>query len=824
MEQILRGKEMAEIKNAKIKDDEISKFQIDDNFNISEIMTQIFDYSRQVVYFPIRHHSPACSYHLEKVIEEYEPECILIEGPSGANEMLDVMTHKDTQAPFAVYYSYKDSKGYVSDDKEEYKCYYPFLDYSPELVAVREGVKRGITTEFFDLPYAEILIASNEDKGLRTNEEKNNYNDDYYLARSYFMEKLVEDSGLRCFDEFWEKFFEIDGLTQGTSDFVKNVMYYCVLSRLTTSAHELTEDGCLVREAYMCENIEKAREKYKKILVVTGGFHTYGLIQLQEKSKKEKVKLHSIPKECKGVYLMSYSMEAADNLNGYASGMPYPAFYQYIWDGIKKADTKDDNIYSEIYGNTVLKYLVDTGKEIRKKEGYLSTYDEICAFSMTDNLAALRGKKFAGVYELMDSVLSSYIKGEYNLSTDSPMRVLRKKLTGNKIGSLCESAKLPPLVQCFEQRCKSYRLKIQNTSKTEITLSVFSTPKHRQISEFFYQLEFLETGFVTKLKGPNLRLKKDRNLIREIWEYRWSSQVIAALIDASVYGATLQEACISIAKKRLKKDLNAAAVSTLLIQMFEMGLNEQLETAFLRLEELIQKDNDFFSLVEVLKNVVMLSELSNMYQSQMKLDGILHSVYTKVMYTLPFMGQIKEEALNDTMEALKTLYAIMNRTEYSEDKDDFIDILFKLLKKNDLNAGLEGCIRGILYGFSKMTASQIASVCTGYMAGTREKKLSVASVLRGLFFAAKDLLFTGDTFVKLIDEFVDSIDDEEFMKLLPQLRIAFSYFIPLEIDEIAQKVTDIYGISTVTFATMENVSPEFYSYGEKLEKEILKRE
>lgn len=818
MEQILRSEEMA------------------------EIAKQAFSYENQVVYFPVRHHSPACSYHLEKVIAEYQPTCILIEGPMGANEMLDVMTSEETQAPFAVYYSYKDSKGYVSEKKDEFKCYYPFLDYSPELVAAREGAKRGIETRFFDLPYAEILIASKENKGLRGKEEKNNYNDDYYLARNKFMMRLVDNSGLRCFDEFWEKYFEIDGLTQETDKFMKNVLYYCVLSRLSSAKEELMEDGCLAREAYMYENIENAREKHERILVVTGGFHTYGLMELaqnkelQEKrqkksnAKKSKVKLHSIPKDCQGVYLMSYSMEATDGLNGYASGMPFPAFYQQIWEGLHKQDTVTENtydicrneeMYGKVYRDTILKYLVETGKEVRKKEGYLSTYDEICAFSMTDNLAALRGKKFPGAYELTDSALSSYVKGEYNLSTDFPMQALRKRLTGKQVGKLCQSAKIPPLVQCFEDKCRTFRLKTQESSKNEVTLSIFATKKHRQMSEFFYQMEFLETNFANKLKGPNLRLKKDRNLIREIWSYKWSSQVIAALIDASVYGGTLQEACISLTKKKLREYLDAAGASELLVEMFEMGLSEQLDTAFYRLEELIRKDNDFFSLVKTFKNVIMLDELSTLYQSEMQIGKFIQIIYTKIMYTLPFMAQIKDEDLNEAMEAMKSLYSLMNRPEYESDKEVFVQTLFELLDKDGLNPGLEGCIRGILYGLSQMKASEIADACTGYMAGTREKMLAVANLFRGLFFTARDLLFTGDEFIELIDEFVSRIQDDEFMKLLPQLRLAFSYFTPSEIDEIAKRVTTLYGISKDKFEDMQAVSPQVYTYGRSFEEEIL---
>ena len=32
-----------------------------------------------IIFFPIRHHSPACSFHLKKIIENYKPETILIE-------------------------------------------------------------------------------------------------------------------------------------------------------------------------------------------------------------------------------------------------------------------------------------------------------------------------------------------------------------------------------------------------------------------------------------------------------------------------------------------------------------------------------------------------------------------------------------------------------------------------------------------------------------------------------------------------------------------------------------------------------------------------
>ena len=103
MEQLLRGQEISEVSGRN---------------------REKLDFSAPTLFFPVRHHSPVCAFHLQKAIAAYEPGCILIEGSANAGEMIPVLAHKDTKAPVALYYFYKDKK-------EDYKCYYPFLDCSP---------------------------------------------------------------------------------------------------------------------------------------------------------------------------------------------------------------------------------------------------------------------------------------------------------------------------------------------------------------------------------------------------------------------------------------------------------------------------------------------------------------------------------------------------------------------------------------------------------------------------------------------------------------------------------------------------------------------
>ena len=207
-----------------------------------------YDLSRPLLFFPVRHHSPACAFHLKRALEAYRPNCILIEGPENANPMIPVLAHPDTEAPVALYYSYRDRDGLVSSRKEDYKCYYPFLDCSPELVALREAGRLGIPARFMDLPYQEILLGTKGNRGIRREGEKQTYNDDYFLSRSRYFSLLCEKTGLRDFEEFWEKYFEIQGLSEETEVFVRQMLTYCGLSRQNTPREELLEDGCLLRE------------------------------------------------------------------------------------------------------------------------------------------------------------------------------------------------------------------------------------------------------------------------------------------------------------------------------------------------------------------------------------------------------------------------------------------------------------------------------------------------------------------------------------------------------------------------------------------------
>ena len=774
----------------------------------------------EIILLPVRHHSPACAFHVNRTIEEIRPAVILVEGPDNADSLIPVMVHEETKAPFAIYYSYHDQSGRISEEKAHYKCYYPFLDYSPELAALRAGNRLGIRTAFIDLPYGDILAASREGRGLlKAEEEKSNYNDDYLLSRNEYLLKLCERTGLRSFDEFWEKYFELNGMQKESVRWFDNLLVYCGLARENTPRESMEEDGCLAREAYMAERIREHAKRLAgtegKVLVVTGGFHTPGLKALLA-GEEERKKHDKVPEKDQGVYLMPYSMEAADALNGYASGMPFTGFYQKIWDRTNESGTPCED--------AVLDMIVAAGKETRRKEGYLSTYDEICACAMARGLAGLRGKQEPGAYELLDAVLSSFVKGEYNLASDTPMRILRRMMTGNAVGALCRQADVPPIIYDFQEECRRFGLKINSTLETEVTLSIFSNPKHRRESMFFNRMLYLNTAFVRKIKGPNLQLKKDRNLMREIWKYKWSSQVNAALIEVSVYGATLEEAVISLVKEELKKELGARESALLLTRVFEMGLKDQTEPVFVRVHELLLQDTDFYSVAEALKSLMMMEELESLYGSRLDFGELIAIGCRKLIGLLPAMARIKDEDLDSCMNALKLLYRVTGRESMAgQERSDYFSALEKMTRDGEINAGLNGCVHGILYGSGREAADEIEMVCKGYLGGTKEQLFSTAQFFRGLFFTARDLVFIGEQFVRMLDGFYGTVSEEEFMELLPKLRMAFAYFTPREIDRIAAMAAGLHGKGGQDILERTKVYPDWYAYGKELDDYVRAR-
>lgn len=783
-----------------------------------------FDYDAPVLYYPVRHHSPACAWHLERTIERYRPELILVEGPENANDLISILANPETRAPVALYYAYRDDAGLLRDEQlpenklplENYACYYPFLDQSPELVALRLAERLGIPARFIDLPYGEILAATQSGAGLRKEETSVSYTSDSFLAPELLWKRVCEKTGTRDFEEFWEKYYEIRGFFLSTEEFVHQMNTWCLLARENTPRGEMQADGCLAREAHMARRIREARQSYGKILVVAGGFHLWGLLH----PETEQGERPPIPKDSQTVYPVRYSEPAADALSGYVSGMPAPAFYRKLWEHLHT----DGADAAETWDSVVLDTIVRCGRRLRAKGQTISAYDEQCALQQARGLASLRNKEAPGLYDLQDAILSAFVKGEANLAGCEPLRLLREINTGNRVGTLCRSDLVPPLVQDFARQCKKYRLRQDSANRQEVTLEIFSKTRHRSESRFLHQSAFLNCGYARRDKGPDLLRGTGRNLIREHWICQWSAGVETALVEYAIWGSTLAEASAQLLRRRLAEASQAVDGAKLLVQGFLMGLGDTADAMAHRLEELLLTDGDFSSLCGACVALNTLDAWQEQYGEKGSYDYpvLLRRCFARILQMLPSMATVDDRGVEAVQENCQLLYEVTARPSFSDLRPVLLEALEELIAQNTIHPALHGAALGLLYGGAPEKKDLAVQTAAGYLRGTHDQKLRAASFLQGLFRTARDLLLVDDVQLTSIDALLCELEDEEFIALLPQLRLAFSYFTPTETNRLGRQAAALHGEKQLHTGNIV-VSPADYTCWETIDEWAAQR-
>lgn len=768
------------------------------NKNLQRKFNNAYDLNSGLVFFPIRHHSPACTHHLAATIEHYKPDAILIEGPFDTNHLIPDIGSKDTKAPLAIYYSYTYTEESEEGKKDKrYSCYYPMVDFSPELFAVRYGTENNIYTEFIDLPYSKQV---RED----TSDGRASYNDDYFVARSNYIKSLCEKQGCRTYSELWEKIFEINGIALTKEMFVKNMLAMCWFSRVDYPPGLMEQEGCTRREEFMASRITKAKEAYKRILVITGGFHTLVIMELLEKGIRKEFDLPESE-----AYLIPYSFQEIDQLAGYQSGMPHPAFYQQIHANIwkKGADTA--------YSDAVMNFIIKTGMSLRKKGTNISIPEEIAAHIQCEGLSALREKSQPGVYELLDGIKSTYVKGELNSVSSETMRTCIELLKDGPRGNITAKAEIVPLLKDFKDKIQEFGF---TYGKKELRLNILSRAKDRRISIVLHRLKFLGVDFAKMLAGPDYR-NLDTSRFQERWECELVSTVYARLVDVSYLGGTIKEACTNLINKNQDEELmpGSGFYTSLLIDVLVMNLPHFIDRLLELVKSSVVSDGSFESLGKAASNLMFLE------QSKWLLDikdisfyeEILNLVYIKSCSLLPFLRTV------DEAEDRALARQILNLSQIARfgyiDGNIFNEALGEIAGHENAPPYLHGTVTGLLYSMKNMEIEQVLHKTSSYLFGSGEMLKKSGRFLGGLFYSAWDIIFHHNDFVKGLSEIFKNLDAESFMNILPDLRLAFSTFTPSNIHKIAQKVAALSGVSADEIKEA-GVTEEIYQLGTELDE------
>ncbi|MEM7386770.1 MAG: DUF5682 family protein, partial [Verrucomicrobiota bacterium] len=475
--------------------------------------------SDRTLYFPVRHHSPACSWHVQQLIREWKPDTILIEGPADATALIPLLTDPSTRAPIALYASFA-RKG-PGQPTARHGAYYPFCDFSPELVALREGQALGAALAFIDLSFPEMVLAEDSDAKEGRNR---NLLDESYFKHSALLRQACQEAGARDPDDLWDCLFESHFQEKPAATFIREVTAYCAMARRDQAEETLEADGTLAREARMQHAIATATGR---VLVVTGGFHTVAMAH--GKSSLTENPTFDVAGDS-SINLIRYSFPQLDRLNGYASGMPSPDFYHRFWHSLEQEQ------------DSTVSTLIDLARELRRQKLPVSPADEIAAVSHVRRLANLRGHPHPTREDLLDGVRSVFIKGEYDVEGAAVLSTAQVLLAGKAIGEVPPGAGQPPLLTDFQKRAEDFRMDVGDLQPKEAVLDLYRRRRHREQSRFFQRLRFLEIPFADWVRGPDFVGGTDLDRVQEVWKWAWLPATEAGLIDRSMDGNTLEEA------------------------------------------------------------------------------------------------------------------------------------------------------------------------------------------------------------------------------------------------------------------------------------------
>ncbi|MCB9550975.1 MAG: hypothetical protein H6705_03645 [Myxococcales bacterium] len=227
----------------------------------------------RVVWFGVKHYSPACARQVERLIHDLRPVAVLVEGPEDATPLIPWITHRDTAPPLTIFSVYVDHKnvyglnGTLSPSEDipaRYRSWWPMAAFCPEYTALRAGAAIGAELAFIDLPVPGRIPFTHARRVDGTEVVG-----DHHLATSAYFGALQRRQRRRDFEEFWRANFEraaLDG-----EAFRRAVLTFAWCARYAGAdpgaapgdGGRLDDDGTLTREAHMRWHVDAALKRYE---------------------------------------------------------------------------------------------------------------------------------------------------------------------------------------------------------------------------------------------------------------------------------------------------------------------------------------------------------------------------------------------------------------------------------------------------------------------------------------------------------------------------------------------------------------------------------
>jgi hypothetical protein len=765
----------------------------------------------QVLYFPVRHHSPACAWQIRRWIREHRPRAVLVEGPDDFQPLLPHLLHEKCVPPVAIYTHFRLGGKAERADDERHAAYYPLAAYSPEWVALREGHAVGADLRFIDLDYASQQHAEREATQQPGALRIESLQAEHHFRRSAYLREVGRRLGCRDHDELWDHLIEVRSWQRSVEQLVADVAAYCFFSRQDTPYEVLEADGTLAREAVMAAAIRQVVQSApagdsRPVLVVTGGFHSVVLPRLVSSApapapRHEPTARHAC--------LTRYTFAQLDALSGYAAGMPQPGYYQAVWEALERDEAAPLEAVA-------LRMLVNLGHAARARDlsASVSVADEIAALEQARRLAQMREHPGPSREDVWDALRGCLVKGELGADGEVVLALARKLFTGDATGDVPADAGVPPLVEDFRRVAQMRKLPVAFGGTHALSLEIYKKETHRETSRFLHRLEFLGVTYGNRRAGPDFLRGFDLRRVIEHWDCQWMPQTESKLIECSAYGASVEEA----ASARLREEATrlddeaadgASSGVALLIRACLMGLLAAAADLAQRLTEWVGRDASFASVARAFGQLMLL------WQSREPLDAsrlallptLMDTAYARACQILTSGAQFPEEeaqAVADGCMLINSRLAAEHDVAGLDPELFWQSLAGLLATTNATPPLLRGAVAGLLHSGGRLDANAVMKAVQGALSPAVGDGARQVDFLAGLLKTARELAWREPRLQEAVESLFSQWDEAEFLHRLPHLRLAWSDLTPRETDQVASQVAERHGVEKRTLTSISS--------------------
>ncbi|MFJ2738261.1 DUF5682 family protein [Streptomyces sp. NPDC087440] len=496
----------------------------------------------------VRHHAPSLAAALPALLDAAAPDVLLVELPAEFQPWLGWLAHEETEAPVALAAVPADGPRTGSTD-ERGPAFYPFADFSPELVALRWAARNGVPAVACDLPLADRAWARGEADTPAPAEA--------HPLSAALHSRLTGRDG----DDLWDRL--VEARAPGSTP---EALRRAALLTGWALRHEAESSGGvqgtdLAREACMRRHVAKALANGRRPAVVVGAFHTPALLPAADSvpyASADSVPYASDPPEIPNpphgpradgigpagctVSLVPYAYPLLDSRSGYPAGIRDPEWQHTVLD----AAGDPDALHEALIGTAVR-----ICAALREQGHPYGPEDAREVVRMAGDLARLRDLPAPGRGELLEAVQTVLGRGETYGTGRAVARALEQVLVGGRTGRPTPAAPRSGLAPAVEAETAALSLPGPQDAYAK-------TPRDLRLDPARSSLDRRRELLLRRLTLCGIPYAQEQAVtgaagtegLTTRWQVRWTPATAAMLTAAGARGVTPAQAAEGVLRQR----------------------------------------------------------------------------------------------------------------------------------------------------------------------------------------------------------------------------------------------------------------------------------